>query len=71
MRDNPVFVCELCGRGFLVMPPGGIDVWPIWGWTEAEKSEGMCAGHVVAADRQTQVRNLDIWEIEHVKDSDD
>ena len=53
------------------MPPGGIDVWPIWGWTETEKSEGMCAGHVVVADRQTQIRNLDNWEIEHVKDSDD
>jgi len=53
------------------MPPGGIDVWPVWGWTETEKSEGMCAGHVRLADRQTQIRNLDNWEIEHVKDSDD
>lgn len=64
---HPVLVCELCGRGFLVAPPQGIDQWPVWGWTATIKSEGPCAGRVVIANRETLIRNLDEWEIEHAE----
>lgn len=67
-RDEPVMVCDGCGCGFLRMPRGGIHVHPVWGWTETIKADGMCLGTVVTANRQIQIRNLDNWELNDVKD---
>lgn len=67
MRDEPVMICELCGRGFLRSPGCKIDPTPIWA-TSFSQSDGACLGNIRMAARSTVIRNLDNWELTNVKD---
>lgn len=68
-HHDAVLICSGCGRGFLRMPPGGVDVWPIWGWTEIRKADGMCAGRIEAINRASATRMAANWEIDDVQDT--
>lgn len=61
-RDEPVFVCAGCGRGFVRHPGAKIDPFPIWsvGVHDGDpRSEGPCLGTVTLAYRSQLIRNLD------------
>lgn len=64
--ENPVMICELCGRGFLVSPRTKVDPVPQW-FTSFASSGDACLGKVVMANRQRQVNFLDQWEISNAK----
>jgi hypothetical protein len=55
--EEPVFVCSMCGRGFLKVP-GKLDPVPVW-FTTFSQSEGPCLGEIRLAYRSTLIRNLD------------
>lgn len=58
MREEPVFVCAGCGRGFIGHPGCKLDPVPVW-FTGAAQSEGPCLGKVTLAYRSQLIRNLD------------
>jgi hypothetical protein len=62
MRQDPVFVCAGCGRGFVRHPGCKIDPFPVWsvGIKETDpRSDGPCLGAVTATYRSILIRNLD------------
>lgn len=61
-REEPVFVCAGCGRGFVRHPGCKIDPFPVWsvGTEEGDpRSDGPCLGAVTLTYRSTQIRNLE------------
>jgi hypothetical protein len=58
MRDDPVFVCAGCGRGFIRHPGCKLDPVPVW-FTSTAQSEGPCLGNITLAYRSSLIRNLD------------
>lgn len=62
MREEPVFVCAGCGRGFIGHPGCKLDPVPVWfvGFEKGgPQSEGTCLGKITMAYRSQLIRNLD------------
>lgn len=64
--DNPVLVCEACGRGFVVSPGTKTDPVPVW-FTSTESSGFACSGRLVMANRKRQIDFIDQWEKSNAK----
>lgn len=47
----PVLICTSCGRGFLVMPRGSVDIDPVWRVVSTGQEGGVCGGEIRAVDR--------------------
>lgn len=45
-----VLICDGCGKGFLAMPPSGVDLDPRWRWLGGNIESGLCGGAVLAYD---------------------
>jgi hypothetical protein len=60
--SEPVMICNVCGKGFLRMPKDCIDIWPVWGWTELARADGMCLGEVQMINRASAIRQAEKWE---------
>jgi len=61
-REDPVFVCAGCGRGFVRHPGCKMDPYPAWAMLEPgpnSESGGACLGAVTLAYRSQLIRNLD------------
>lgn len=61
-REEPVFVCASCGRGFVRHPGCKLDPVPVWFFMNAgpdSESGAACLGTVTLAYRSQLIRNLD------------
>lgn len=61
MRDEPVMICNTCGRGFLVNPGSKIDPVPVW-FTGDAASGGTCGGEIVMRNRRALITKFEKWE---------
>lgn len=61
--EPDVCICDLCGRGFLVLPPGGVDPWPLWYVVSMRNpNENVCGGALVMFSRSVAVKIADNYE---------
>lgn len=57
-----VLVCDGCGKGFLAMPPGRVDIDPRWRVVFTDrpwKESGICGGAILAIDINKAVRRAE------------
>lgn len=59
LRGRTVLICDGCGKGFLAMPPGRVDIDPRWRimWRRGGGREsGICGGAILAVDINKAMR---------------
>jgi hypothetical protein len=60
--EGPVIICDLCGKGFLTMITGGVDIDPIWVMLGARENGGICGGALTLVSRSRAIQIADDYE---------
>lgn len=54
--DDPVLVCDKCGRGFLTAQPHSIDQFPLWVVVSTMEAGPLCTGTIRLLSRPAALR---------------